>query len=70
MCEPLALLLDALEKRGWEEVKKEVEQRGLRPVSWQDWEKIDAEEIRRGKEKGKEREKCRTVEDMLRILDG
>lgn len=59
-----------VEKRGWEEVRKEVETRGLRRVSWEDWEKIDAEEIRRGKAKGKEREKCRSVEEMLRILDG
>jgi adrenodoxin-NADP+ reductase len=57
------------QKSGWDAVKKEVEKRGIRSVSWQEWEKIDAEEIGRGKAKGKEREKCRTVEEMLRILD-
>ncbi|SMR59175.1 unnamed protein product [Zymoseptoria tritici ST99CH_1E4] len=56
-------------KSGWDAVKREVEKRNIRRVSWQDWERIDAEEIRRGQAKGKEREKCRTVEDMLKILD-
>jgi adrenodoxin-NADP+ reductase len=57
-------------KGGWDEVKNAAEQRNLRVVSWGDWEKINAEEIRRGKEKGKEREKCKTVAEMLQILDG
>ncbi|GIZ37107.1 hypothetical protein CKM354_000056900 [Cercospora kikuchii] len=57
-------------KRGWEDVKKLAENRGLRPINWQDWEKIDAEEVRRGRAKGKEREKCRTAEKMVKILDG
>ncbi|EME86647.1 uncharacterized protein MYCFIDRAFT_98106, partial [Pseudocercospora fijiensis CIRAD86] len=55
-------------KAGLEEVKKTIAERGIRSVSWQDWERIDAEELRRGKEKGKEREKCRSVQDMLQIL--
>lgn len=58
------------QKAGWEEVKKEAEKRSIRAVSWQDWEKIDAEEVKRGKDKGKEREKFRTVEEMLKVLDG
>lgn len=58
------------DKTGWDAVKTAAEKRGIRSISWQDWEKIDAEEARRGKEKGKEREKCRTVEEMLKILDG
>ena len=56
-------------KSGWDAVKEEVQKRGIRSVSWQDWEKIDAEEIRRGREKGKEREKCKSVQQMLAILD-
>lgn len=56
-------------KGGWEVVKKEVEKRGIRSVSWSDWEKIDAEERRRGKERGKVREKVRGIDEMLRILD-
>lgn len=57
------------EKHGWDAVKEVAQKRGIRSISWQDWEKIDAEEVRRGKEKGKDREKCRTVEAMLEILD-
>lgn len=60
---------DAL-KRGWEAVKEESGKRGIRSLGWKEWEIIDREEKRRGKEKGKEREKCRSVEEMLRILDG
>ena len=56
-------------KPGWEAVEAEADKRGIRSVSWQDWLAIDAEERRRGKEKDKEREKCRSVSDMLRILD-
>lgn len=57
-------------KAGWEEVRKDAEERGVRSISWQDWEKIDAEEIRRGQDKGKEREKFRSVHEMLHVLDG
>jgi len=57
-------------KPGWDAVKEEVSRRGIRSVSWQDWEVIDAEEKRRGQAKGKEREKCTSVVEMLKILDG
>lgn len=57
-------------KAGWEAVKQEVDKRGIRSVSWKDWLAIDAEEKRRGQEKGKEREKCRSIAEMLKILDG
>jgi adrenodoxin-NADP+ reductase len=57
-------------KAGWDQVKKEVEKRGIRSVSWDDWLLIDKEERKRGLAKGKEREKCHSVEEMLRILDG
>ena len=60
---------DSGEKDGFEGVKKEMERRGVRAVSWLDWMKIDAEERRRGKEKGKQREKFRRVEDMMKMLD-
>ena len=56
-------------KDGFEGVKKEMERTSVRAVNWADWMKIDAEERRRGKEKGKEREKLRSVEEMMRILD-
>ncbi|KAL1585531.1 hypothetical protein WHR41_05662 [Cladosporium halotolerans] len=60
---------DTEAKGGWEVVKKEVEKRGIQSLSWADWEKIDAEERRRGKEKGKAREKVRGVEEMLKIVN-
>lgn len=56
-------------KDGFDAVSSEMQRRGIRAVSWQDWQRIDAEEVRRGKAKGKEREKCRSVEEMLQILD-
>ena len=61
---------DGETRGGWDAVKKEVEQRGIRSVSWADWEKIDAVERKRGQEKGKVREKVRGVAEMLKILDG
>ena len=57
-------------KAGWNAVKDEIVRRGIRSVSWSDWEVIDTEEKRRGQDKGKEREKCKSVAEMLRILDG
>jgi adrenodoxin-NADP+ reductase len=57
------------EKDGYEGVKKEMERREVKAVSWSDWMKIDAEERRRGKEKGKQREKIRSTEEMMKILD-
>jgi adrenodoxin-NADP+ reductase len=56
-------------KHGWDALRSEVQARGIRSVSWQDWEKIDAEEVRLGQAAGRERVKFRTVEDMLRVLD-
>ena len=57
------------ETDGFVGAKKEMDQRGIRAVSWDDWLKIDAEERRRGKAKGKQREKIRSVEGMMSIID-
>jgi adrenodoxin-NADP+ reductase len=54
---------------GWEGLKGEIIEKGLRPVSWKDWKRIDAVEKERGAKLGKEREKFTSVEDMLRVLD-
>lgn len=43
--------------------------RGVRPVSFADWLKIDAAEIERGKTKGKPREKFVRIEDILAVLN-
>jgi adrenodoxin-NADP+ reductase len=54
---------------GWDGIRKAVEGRGVRPLSWADWKRIDAAERERGRSKGKEREKFASVQDMLRVLD-
>jgi len=54
---------------GWDALKLEALQRGLRPVTWTDWRKIDAAEKARGKAGGKEREKFPSIQEMLSILD-
>lgn len=41
---------------------------GRHIVSWEDWEKLDREERRRGQEKGKLREKMIEVKEMLEVL--
>lgn len=43
--------------------------KGVRAVSFQDWKKIDAEEIKRGTVLGKPREKFTTVTEMLSLLE-
>lgn len=54
---------------GWDGVKDEADKKGCRRVSWEDWQKIDAAERKRGNAKGKKREKFTKVEDMLKVLD-
>lgn len=39
-----------------------------RIVSYEDWLRVDAEEVRRGKALGKLREKILSVEEMLRVV--
>lgn len=41
---------------------------GVRPVSFSDWEKLDAEEVSRGQSVGKPREKLVDPQEMLRLL--
>ncbi|KAF2628972.1 NADPH:adrenodoxin oxidoreductase mitochondrial precursor [Macroventuria anomochaeta] len=54
---------------GWDGVKAEVEAKGVRPLSWNDWKRIDEAERARGREKGKKREKFASVAEMLQVLD-
>jgi adrenodoxin-NADP+ reductase len=54
---------------GWDGLKAEVEAKGVRPLSWADWKRIDGAERARGKAKGKEREKFASVAEMLKVLD-
>lgn len=44
-------------------------ERNVRVVSFADWQRIDAEEISRGKARGKPREKFISVREMLALLD-
>jgi adrenodoxin-NADP+ reductase len=60
------------ESRGFEGVQELAKEAkiDLRPVSWKDWEKIDAVEKQRGRMNGgKPREKLASVEEMLKVLD-
>ena len=54
---------------GWDALKEEARQRDLRPVSWNDWKKIDHAEKARGTSNGKPREKFPTIQEMLGVLD-
>ncbi|WPG98715.1 nadph:adrenodoxin oxidoreductase, mitochondrial [Acrodontium crateriforme] len=60
---------DTGSRGGWQAVKPEISRRGLRPVTWNDWQAIDAEEIKRGQALGKVKEKFSSVEEMLKVLD-
>ena len=55
---------------GWEGVKRSLHLQGKRVsnISWDDWKKIDAVERDRGTKMGKEREKLRSVREMLEVL--
>lgn len=55
--------------QGWSALEREIDEKGLRTVSWDNWCKIDAAERARGKERGKEREKFTSVAAMLNVLD-
>jgi len=57
-------------KLGSKHIVDLLQKKGKRSVSFADWKKIDAEEIRRGAALGKPREKIRGVEEMLRIAHG
>lgn len=54
---------------GWAGIKEKVIAKGVRPLSWDDWKRIDQAERARGKRLGKEREKFPSVEEMLKVLD-
>ncbi len=55
--------------KGWDGIKDEVIKKGVRPLNWQDWKRIDEAEKERGRKMGKIREKFTSVEEMLGVLD-
>lgn len=61
--------LPALEegKRGRKALVAVLEQRGVDVVDFSGWEKIDAEEVRRGAATGKPREKITDVKEMVKL---
>ncbi|KAJ8283874.1 hypothetical protein COCON_G00027240 [Conger conger] len=55
-------------KPGSQTVTPLLQKRGVNPVSFSDWEKIDAEEMKRGSVVGKPREKLLDVTEMLKTV--
>lgn len=53
---------------GWTAIEGLLRSRGVRAVSFSDWEKLDAEEVSRGQAAGKPREKLLDPQEMLRLL--
>lgn len=61
-------LLDvSASKSGSQTISSLLEKRGVKPVMFPDWEKIDGVEVSRGEATGKPREKLLTVEEMLQV---
>nr|XP_020661971.1 NADPH:adrenodoxin oxidoreductase, mitochondrial isoform X1 [Pogona vitticeps] len=58
----------SLAKEGFDSVRSILQSRGVRPVSFSDWEKIDAAEVARGKLAGKPREKIIDPREMLELI--
>ncbi|XP_029383803.1 NADPH:adrenodoxin oxidoreductase, mitochondrial [Echeneis naucrates] len=54
-------------KTGSEVISALLEERGVKSVSFSDWEKIDSVEMSRGEASGKPREKILTVEEMIQV---
>ncbi|XP_055994398.1 NADPH:adrenodoxin oxidoreductase, mitochondrial isoform X1 [Sorex fumeus] len=54
---------------GWAAIQELLRSRGVRPVSFSDWEKLDSEEVSRGQAAGKPREKLLDPQEMLRLLE-
>nr|XP_020021104.1 NADPH:adrenodoxin oxidoreductase, mitochondrial [Castor canadensis] len=53
---------------GFPAIQALLRSRGIRPVSFSDWEKLDAEEVSRGQGAGKPREKLVDPQEMLQLL--
>ncbi|KAM4822724.1 NADPH:adrenodoxin oxidoreductase, mitochondrial isoform X1 [Urocitellus parryii] len=61
-------LLPSGPRPGFTAIQALLSSRGVRPVSFSDWEKLDAEEVSRGQGAGKPREKLVDPHEMLRLL--
>uniref|UniRef100_A0A674JFA1 NADPH:adrenodoxin oxidoreductase, mitochondrial n=1 Tax=Terrapene triunguis TaxID=2587831 RepID=A0A674JFA1_9SAUR len=56
-------------KEGFKSVRSILHSRGVHPVTFSDWEKIDAAEVARGKLAGKPREKIVDPQEMLQLIN-
>ncbi|KAM5216584.1 NADPH:adrenodoxin oxidoreductase, mitochondrial isoform 4-T4 [Hipposideros larvatus] len=61
-------LLPSGPRPGYSAIKALLSSRGVWPISFSDWEKLDAEEVSRGQGAGKPREKLLDPQEMLRLL--
>ncbi|XP_075418298.1 NADPH:adrenodoxin oxidoreductase, mitochondrial [Tenrec ecaudatus] len=61
-------LLPSEPRPGYTTIEALLSSRGVQPVSFSDWEKLDAEEVSRGQRAGKPREKLTDPQEMLRLL--
>ena len=68
VAEDLISEIDTCEKQGFGVISDLLEQRGVLPVYFQDWEKIDAKEKAMGMPHGKPREKFTKVDQMINQL--
>lgn len=56
-------------KPGFAAILPKLDSKGIQVVSFEGWERIDNEEIKRGKALGKPREKITDIQEMLKIAD-
>lgn len=61
-------LLPSGPRPGYSAIQALLSSRGVQPVSFSDWEKLDAEEVFRGQGTGKPREKLVDPREMLKLL--
>ncbi|XP_034249133.1 NADPH:adrenodoxin oxidoreductase, mitochondrial-like [Thrips palmi] len=59
----------SVKKHGFSSINSKLKAKGVQVVSFEDWEKIDQEEIKRGKAVGKPREKIINIQEMLSIAE-
>ena len=69
LLEDLAKLDDGRKKQGAAAIFTTLESKNIRHLNYDDWKKIDAEEIERGKPKGKPREKYTYIDEMLSVTE-
>jgi len=65
LLEDLAKLDDGRKKQGAAAIFTTLESKNIRHLNYDDWKKIDAEEIERGEPKGKPREKYTYIDEMF-----